>query len=469
MSASLEYSRAERYDVRLSLGKVLYSVKLAVIGTGISGLSAAWMMRHRYDVTIYEQDHRLGGHTNTRMVTDPLGELAIDTGFIVHNDRNYPRLLALFGLLGVETQPSDMSFGASLDDGALEYAGDALFAQRRNLIRLSHWRMLMDIVRFNRLGKKALANGDLAGMSLGEWLDDHHFGPAFTARYLLPMAASIWSSPSDSIRSFSAAALLEFFQNHGLLDLRDRPAWRTVVGGSKQYLDRLLVDLDKRIQLNTGVVSVRRLAQGVEITDQTGQTKAFDGVLFASHADQSLAMLEDADEAERALLGAFEYRPNRALLHSDERLMPQRRTAWSSWNYLARSDQALPSVSVTYWMNRLQQLSAKRNYFVTLNPLIEPDPELVHYETLYTHPVFNQETRRAQASLGLLQGHRHCWYCGAWMGYGFHEDGLGAAIEAVVKLGVELPESLEAARVPGAPYMRNDAPWAGPGASLINA
>lgn len=445
------------------------SVKIAVIGTGISGLSAAWLMRQSHDVTVFEQSARLGGHTNTRMVIDPLGELAIDTGFIVHNDRNYPRLLALFDLLGVKTQPSDMSFGASLDDGSLEYAGDALFAQRSNLLSPSHWRMLIDIVRFNRLGKQALVGGQLGGMSLGEWLNDHKFGDAFTSRYLLPMAASIWSSPSQSIRSFSAAALLEFFQNHGLLDLSQRPAWRTVVGGSIRYLERLSRDLQGKIYLSSGIVSIERQDSGVKLIDQTGQIATFDGVVLASHADQSLAMLKDPDEAERSLLGSFEYRPNYAVLHSDERLMPKRRQAWSSWNYLARSEETIPSVSVTYWMNRLQQLKATNQYFVTLNPLIEPDASLVHYETHYTHPIFDQGTRQAQASLGRLQGHRNCWYCGAWMGYGFHEDGLGSAVEAVARLGVVLPENLNRARVPGAPYMKNDLPWSGPGAALINS
>lgn len=432
-------------------------------------MAAAWLMRHSHDVTIYEKNERLGGHTNTQSVSDPLGELAIDTGFIVHNDRNYPRLLALFDLLGVETQPSDMSFGASIDDGRLEYAGDALFAQRSNWLSPSHWRMLVDIVRFNRLGKQALKDNQLGRSSLGEWLDGHHFGAAFTARYLLPMAASIWSSPSESIRSFSAMALLEFFQNHGLLDLSHRPSWRTVVGGSKQYLDRLSKDLGGRIHLQRGVIAVQRHEKGVEVTDQQGQTCSFDGVVFASHADESLAMLKDADEAERALLGAFHYRSNRALLHSDDRLMPKRRAAWSSWNYLTRSDRETASVSITYWMNRLQALQAEHDYFVTLNPLVEPESSLVHYETMYTHPVFNQDTRVAQASLGRLQGHRNCWYCGAWMGYGFHEDGLGAAVEMVAKMGVVLPESIEDARVPGAPYMNNDWPWGGPGAELINA
>lgn len=443
-------------------------MKIAVVGTGISGLSAAWLLRQHHEVRVFEIKSRLGGHTNTRTVDDPQGPLAIDTGFIVHNDRNYPRLVALFDLLGIQTQDSEMSFSASLDAGAVEYAGDALFAQRSNVFKLSHWTMLADIVRFNRLGKRALVGTELDSLSLGQWLDRHRLSAVFESRYLLPMAASIWSSPSQSIREFSARAFLEFFHNHGLLDLKDRPQWRTVVGGSAQYLDRMSNDLQGAIQLNCGVVSVRREGLGIRLTDTDGQQTDFDAVVFGCHADEALAMLEDADDAEQGLLGCFAFRENRALLHSDTRLMPVRRSAWSAWNYLTRSDYHAQAVSVSYWMNRLQRFQSVNDYFVTLNPLIEPDENLVHYETTYTHPVFDQETRLAQASMGLLQGHRSCWYCGAWMGYGFHEDGLGASIEAVSSIGVQLPPTLESARQAGPPYMGNTKPWSGLGRELIN-
>ena len=443
-------------------------MKVAVIGTGIAGLAAAWLLRKDHDVVIFEKNDRLGGHTNTQCVSDAAGQVAIDTGFIVHNDRNYPRLLALFELLGIDTQASDMSFSASINNGQIEYAGDALFAQRSNVVSPSHWRMLSDIVKFNRLGKDALATQRCEGQALGVWLDQHGFSEAFVWRYLLPMAASIWSSPSQSIRDFSATALLEFFNNHGLLDLKNRPNWRTVVGGTGQYVERMKTELPHETHINRAIRSVRRGPTALTLIDQAGHDMTFDRAVFACHADETLKMLADPDAAEIALLGPFGYRPNRALLHSDKRLMPKRKRAWASWNYLSADATEASEVSISYWMNRLQRLNAKSDYFVTLNPLVEPDPDQVHYETEYTHPVFNQDTRQAQASLGRLQGHRGCWYCGAWMGYGFHEDGLGSAIEAVKRMGATLPGSLERAHATPAPYTNNDAPWSGPGSGLID-
>ena len=443
-------------------------MKIAVIGSGIAGLAAAWLLRRDHDVVVFEKNARLGGHTNTQYVDDPAGPLAIDTGFIVHNDRNYPRLLALFDLLGIKTQPSDMSFSASINAGAVEYAGDALFAQPSNLVSPSHWRMLSDIVRFNRLGKDALATNSCQGQSLGAWLDQHRFSEAFVWRYLLPMAVSVWSRPSQSVRDFSAPALLEFFNNHGLLDLKNRPNWRTVVGGTTRYVERIESDLARSIHTNRAIRSVRRRPDGVALTDRGGHEMVFEGVVFASHADETLKMLEDPDAAEIALLGAFQYRANQAFLHSDVRLMPKRRRAWASWNYLTQQADEACEVSISYWMNRLQRLDAQKEYLVTLNPLVEPHPSEVHYQTEYTHPVFNQATRKAQASMGHLQGHRNCWYCGAWMGYGFHEDGLGAAVEVVSSLGVELPDAIDQARAHPAPYTKNFEPWSGPGSHLIH-
>ncbi len=443
-------------------------MKIAVVGTGISGLSAAWLLRQTHEVTVFESQPRPGGHTNTQRVDEVDGPVWVDTGFIVHNDRNYPRLVSLFDLLGIPTQPSDMSFSASLNAGAVEYAGDALFAQKSNFLRPTHWRMLLDVMRFNRLAKTALTEQTLTDVGLGEWLDQHRFSAAFEQRYLLPMAASIWSSPSDAIREFSAEAFVEFFNNHGLLDLSNRPQWKTVPGGSINYLNKLLGDLEGHVRIDCGVAEVVRDSAGITVKTETGETLHFDAIVFGCHADETLRLMTEPDPAEKALLASFKFRPNRALLHSDKRLMPKRRQAWSSWNYLTQSQEKETNVSVTYWMNRLQRLQSSRDYFVTLNPLVEPNPELVHYETEYTHPVFDQATRRAQRSLGLLQGHNNCWYCGAWMGYGFHEDGLGSAIEAAVSLGVELPGQLNQARLSGPPYMDNHHPWQGPGSGLIN-
>lgn len=426
-------------------------------------------MRVDHEVHVFEKDHRLGGHTNTQQVDDAHGSVFIDTGFIVHNDRNYPRLTNLFELLGVAVQDSDMSFAASINRGSIEYAGDALFAQRSNLLRPSHWKMLIEVVRFNRLAKAALLQGTCGELALGDWLDQHRFGSIFENRYLLPMAASIWSTPSRQMRAFSAQTFLEFFNNHGLLDLSNRPQWKTLRGGSRSYLEKMAADLAGHIHSGRGVVRVNRGGAGVQVIDDQGQSEQFDAVVFGAHADQTLHMLEDADDAERSLLGAFEFRENRAVLHSDESLMPKRRKAWSSWNYLTECHDEVSVISLSYWMNRLQRLETDQQYFVTLNPVHEPRPELVHYETVYTHPVFNVSTRQAQASMGLLQGHRSCWYCGAWMGYGFHEDGLGSAIEAVKSIGVGLPPSLEEARRSGPPYMDNKLPWTGLGGHLLNA
>lgn len=433
-------------------------MKLAVIGTGISGLGAAWLLRDAHDIVVYERGSRPGGHSNTVSVDGT----PVDTGFIVYNERNYPRLTTLFDLLEVPTRPSDMSFSASLDGGRIEYAGDAMFASRRSLVSVSHWRMLRDILRFNRRAQHALSHGLDDAVTLSAWLEREGLGPELVHRYLLPMAAAIWSCPTATMLDFPAASLLRFFANHGLLDLVDRPQWRTVVGGSRTYVTRITEALGDRILYNRAVTAVQRTATGVTVVDVSGERRHFDGVLFATHADDTLRLLQDADELEHDLLAPFSYQRNQAVLHSDRALMPRRRAAWSSWNYLARSsDDDTGAVSVTYWMNRLQSLPSDTDYFVSLNPLQVPDPARVHYTIEYEHPVFDTAALRAQRSLGLLQGHRNCWYSGAWFGHGFHEDGFGSALEAVLSMGVEIPAALAAARRLDAPYHDNRAPWEG--------
>lgn len=418
-------------------------MKLAVIGTGISGLAAAWLLRHDHDIVVYEREGRPGGHSNTVVVDGT----PVDTGFIVYNERNYPLLSTFFKLLGVETQPSDMSFSASLDDGRIEYAGDAMFANRRSWVSPQHWRMLRDILRFNQRARAALVQGLAPDLALGDWLAHERLGPELVNHYLLPMAAAIWSCPTATMMGFPASSLLRFFANHGLLNLVDRPQWRTVVGGSRSYVARITADLGDRVQLRRGVVSVLRDASGVSVLDSDGGRQRFDRVLFAAHADETLRLLQDADELESGLLSPFRYQHNHAVLHSDPALMPRRRAAWSSWNYMARNrDDGGSSVSVTYWMNRLQSLPAAPDYFVSLNPLQSPDPARVHYAIDYEHPVFDAAALRAQRSLGDLQGHRGCWYSGAWFGHGFHEDGFASALEAVLSMGVRVPPQLLAAR-----------------------
>lgn len=412
--------------------------RVAVVGTGIAGLGAAWLLRRDFEVSVFEAASRAGGHSHTVLA----GGQPVDTGFIVYNERNYPRLTALFATLGVDTAPSDMSFGASIGlpgGGRLEWAGDnwrVLFAQKRNVLRASHWRMLGDILRFNRQAKRLLASANLPAASLTEFLDAHGYGASFRSRYLMPMAAAIWSTPSQAMGGYPAAGLLRFFDNHGLLDLRDRPRWRTVAGGSRRYVERLLADLPGAVRLDMPVRGIRRHAGGATLTT-AGGAEDFDHVVLATHADTSLGLLGDASDAERRLLGAFRFQENRAVLHGDATLMPRRRAVWSSWNYLAESEAASDQrVSVTYWMNRLQNIAGARQHFVSLNPLREPDAATVAADVVYHHPVFDAAAVRAQQGLNAIQGRGGLWYCGAWCGNGFHEDGLAAA-EAVARgLGV---------------------------------
>jgi predicted NAD/FAD-binding protein len=413
-------------------------MKIAVIGTGISGLSAAWLLRRHADVTVYEQNAYAGGHTHTFQVP---GGPAVDTGFIVFNDRNYPHLTALFHHLGVASQESEMSFSASIGGGRVEYAGDnlnTLFAQRWNLLDRAHWRMLLDIVRFNRDARHALKAGLPTELTLGEFILKGGYGDELSRRYLLPMAAAIWSCPVGAMLRFPAASFLKFFENHGLLDLMDRPRWRTVTGGSHEYVKKFLASLGHRVRLGMPVTGMRRVGAAVRVWDARGERQDYDRVVMAVHADQALELLAGASSEERRILGAFRYQDNRVVLHSDVDFMPKRRKAWAAWNYLAGDTvDAKASVSVTYWMNRLQRLSGDRDYFVSLNPLTEPKGIL--YETTYAHPVFTRDAIQAQQELTAIQGRDRIWFCGAWTGYGFHEDGLRSAVEVAESMGCPAP------------------------------
>lgn len=414
-------------------------MRVAVVGTGIAGLGAAWLLQQAHEVTVFEAQARPGGHTHTV----DAGDQPVDTGFIVYNEPAYPRLKALFQALRVATQASDMSFGVSVDHGRLEWAGDnwrSLFAQPSNLFRPSHTHMIVDILRFNRQTKRLLADDALPDQSLGAFLDEHAYGKPFRARYLLPMAAAIWSAPTASMLAFPLASFVRFFDNHGLLNVSDRPQWRTVTGGSREYVNRIIASLARPPRLETPVARVERRADGVAVIDHAGHAELFDQVVFASHADDSLAMLADATPAERELLGAFGFQDNHAVLHSDTALMPRRRAVWSSWNYLTEDDGISGQrVAVTYWMNRLQRIPGDRTYLVSLNPLHEPDPATVIKRMDYRHPVFDRAAVAAQERLGEIQGRDRVWFCGAWCGYGFHEDGLAAG-EAVARgLGVTPP------------------------------
>lgn len=412
---------------------------IAIIGGGIAGMGAAWLLRETADVTLFEAADELGGHVCTIMD----GQQPVDTGFIVANDRNYPYFNRFLDELGVATQPSDMSFGVSIGNGAIEWAGDSpgkLFAQPGLVRDPAHWRMIVDILRFNRRAKRMLAADHVPDMALGEFLDIHRFSEAFAARYLLPMAAAIWSTPTAGIREFPLAAFLHFFDNHGLLDVQNRPQWHTVAGGSHAYVHAVAGALGDRVRCATPIQRVRRQADGVTVITARGRTLRFDQVIFACHADTTTRLLVDAEPLERELLGAFSFQPNRAVLHSDASLMPKRRRVWSSWNYAAdRAEISDQRVAVTYWMNRLQSISGPREYFVSLNPLSEPEPAQVIADIGYSHPVFDRGALAAQKRLREIQGNGGVWHAGAWCGYGFHEDGLASATRVAEALGVRAP------------------------------
>ena len=417
---------------------------IAVVGAGAAGLSAAWLLSRRYRVTLYEADQRLGGHANTVEVMDEAGSVAVDTGFIVYNEPTYPNLTALFRHLEVATEASDMSFAVSLDAGRLEYAGadnlGALFAQRSNLVRPRFLRMLADIVRFYREATAADPAAH-AHLTLGEYLERGGYGTALRDDHVLPMAAAIWSSSVDTILAFPAATFLRFFQNHGLLRVANRPRWRTVRGGSREYVKRIEAQLAPgTVRTGAGVVAVTRLDTGVELTLAGGERERADGVVFATHAPQALQALLDASEEERAVLGAFRTQPNEAILHRDPAQMPRRRAAWASWNYSGQTGRpGSAAASVTYWMNRLQGIARPDNLFVTLNPLTPVREDLVLRRFSYQHPIFDRAALDAQGRLGTIQGVRRTWFCGAWQRYGFHEDALVSALSVAAQLGVQAP------------------------------
>jgi predicted NAD/FAD-binding protein len=419
--------------------------RIAVIGTGIAGMGCAWLLARRHEVTLFERDSRVGGHSNTVDVpSSPDGgfqsaRTPVDTGFIVYNELNYPELTALFRHLGVGTRPSSMTFAASIDDGRIEYSGSGLpglFAQSRNLVSARHWRMLRDIARFYREAPAFIRTPEAATMTLGDYLERGAYSAAFVEDHLLPMGAAIWSTAVEEMRRHPAAAFLRFYERHGLLRATRRPVWRTVAGGSREYVRLLMADLMPRVRLSAPVVGIRRDPAGVAIRIADGATEFFDHVVVAAHADQALAMLSDASADERRILGAFRYTGNRAVLHEDVRLMPKRRRVWSSWNFLGEgSDTASRRVCVSYWMNRLQAIPGDRPIIVTLNPIREPDRDLIHAEYQYDHPFYDVRSIAAQPLLRGLQGVRRTWFCGSYFGSGFHEDALQSGLAVAEALG----------------------------------
>lgn len=416
-------------------------MRIAIVGSGIAGMGAAWALHRDHEIVIYEKERRPGGHSHTVDVDYDGTRIAVDTGFIVYNELNYPNLTALFAEIGAPTISSRMTFGFSAKNGALEWQGNSirtLFAQKRNVFSPSFHRMWMDILRFRREGLRDLEAGKTNGLSLGQYLSRNRYGDAFRDHCILPMGAAIWSSSPKDMLDFPAQSFIRFFENHRLFYF-DKPLWRTVKGGSREYVKLLTKPFQDRLRLNTPVARVMRNANGAAVTDATGHTEQFDQVIFASHSDQALSLLADATDAERSVLSAMRYAPNMVYLHRDASLMPKRKSVWSSWNYLAREGDDGAAVSVTYWMNELQSIDKSRPLFVSLNPPRPPAAHLTFETIACDHPQFDAAALIAQRRLHLIQGQRNTWYCGAYSGYGFHEDGLTSGLEVAERLGARLP------------------------------
>jgi predicted NAD/FAD-binding protein len=407
-------------------------MKIAVIGTGISGNVAARELCREHDITVFEAGDHIGGHTHTHDVLHDGNRFAIDTGFIVFNDWTYPNFMALLDEIGATSIPTEMSFSSRCEQSGIEYNGaslNKLFTQRRNLFRPGFHGMIRDILRFNSDSRELLDSSDTA-LTLGSYLDSNNYGHLFVNNYIIPMGAAIWSTDPQQMLDFPACHFVRFFTNHGLLNIRNRPQWRVIAGGSREYVNKLVAPFRNRIRLNEGVVSVRRLPTHVELRTTSGARVCFDHVFIASHSDQALSMLTETTRLEQEVLGAIPYQHNEAVLHTDTTLLPQNRRTWAAWNYL-RKRGGTGQVTVTYNMNILQKLQSDTTFCVTLNDTPNINPDRILRRIRYQHPVFTTEGMQAQQRQQEVNGTQRTWYCGAYWRYGFHEDGVVSALNAL--------------------------------------
>jgi uncharacterized protein len=418
--------------------------KIAIIGSGISGLTCAYLLSRKHDIVVFEANNYIGGHTATIDVTVDGETQAIDSGFIVYNDWTYPNFIKLLDILGVKTQATEMSFSVKNQAENLEYNGNnlnSLFAQRRNILRPKFYRMVKDIIRFNRLCKQQATSGTVdENATLGDFIASHNFSKTFSYNYLLPMCAAIWSASLDDVKEFPLDFFLRFFNNHGLLNITDRPQWRTLVGGSRQYIAPLTENFKDKIKLSNKVNSVTRQATGYLLTYKQNVTERFDEVIFACHSDQALAMLPDASIAQQQILSAIPYAPNEVVLHTDTSLLPKRKLAWASWNYLLKGykgEHSSPAV-VTYNMNILQKLDSQHTFCVTLNNTADIDPDKILAKFSYAHPQFSQRGLMAQQRRAEICGQNGLHFCGAYWYNGFHEDGVRSALDVCQRFGEQL-------------------------------
>ncbi|ARN73426.1 NAD(P)/FAD-dependent oxidoreductase [Oceanicoccus sagamiensis] len=413
-------------------------MKIAVIGSGISGLSAAYLLQHDHEITVFESEDSIGGHTATMDVNVQGKDYAVDTGFIVYNDWTYPNFIRLMDELGVESKPTEMSFSVSCELSGLEYGGNnlnTLFAQRSNIFSPSYLKMIKDILRFNKESIEDLESGKIEeGMTLGEYLKRNGYGETFASKYLIPMGSAIWSASTDSMFDFPLLFFVRFFKNHGLLSVNNRPQWRVIKGGSREYLEPLTAGFKDRIRVNSPVSTVSRDESGVDVTLADGSVERFDQIIVASHSDQALSMLGDATVAEKEVLGAIPYQQNDVVLHTDDSILPNKKLAWSSWNYWLRSERQEQAI-LTYNMNILQGIEAPETFCVTLNATESIDNNKILGQYSYSHPVFSLESVAAAERWSDINGVNRTWFCGAYWANGFHEDGASSGIRVAKALG----------------------------------